>query len=68
MSAKRIAVVGKDCVACGNCADHCPFEAIGVYKGMRAVVDADMCRGCGFCEKACPAGVIDIVKREAESA
>lgn len=58
MSKKRVAQVGVDCVACGNCAKSCPFGAISVYRGVRAKVDARMCRGCGKCDIACPAGVI----------
>lgn len=68
MPAKKIASVGKGCVACGNCAKHCPFGAIAIYKGLYAVVDESHCRGCGKCVKACPADVIVCMEREAVSA
>lgn len=48
------------CVACGVCALQCAREAIDIYKGCYAVVDAMKCVGCGICEKACPAGSIRV--------
>lgn len=50
----------KRCVACGVCALQCPRQAIDIYRGCYAVVDATKCVGCGICEKACPAGSIKI--------
>lgn len=63
--AKKIAFVGRDCVACGCCEKVCPMSAIQVYLGVRAQVDGEKCVGCGKCEKACPAAVITITEREA---
>lgn len=68
MIMRRLAVVGDECVACGNCAKYCPFGAIELYKGMYAKVDAAKCRGCGKCVAACPADVMICKKREVESA
>lgn len=64
MPNKRIARVGPECVACGNCAKNCPFGAITIYKGLYAVVDDSICRGCAKCVAACPADVIICEKRE----
>lgn len=64
MKSKKLAVIDKECVACGNCVKYCPKQAITIYKGIRAVVDANNCVGCGRCENACPAGTISIVARE----
>ncbi len=64
MKKKRIAVVGRDCVACGTCIKVCPFGAILVPNGIRAVVDGEKCVGCSKCAKVCPASVIDIVSLE----
>ncbi|MDL2318456.1 4Fe-4S dicluster domain-containing protein [Eubacteriales bacterium OttesenSCG-928-A19] len=64
MIQKKIAAVGSWCVACGNCANYCPIQAIAVRRGVRAVVDDAKCVGCGRCEKACPASIITIVKRD----
>lgn len=56
--ARKTAVVGKDCVACGACAKVCPKGAISVRRGVAAQVDSAACIGCGKCAKECPAGVI----------
>ncbi|MGF7017882.1 NAD-dependent dihydropyrimidine dehydrogenase PreA subunit [Lachnospiraceae bacterium PF1-21] len=65
--AKRIAAIGKACVACGNCVSACPTGAISIYKGLKAVVDAACCVGCGKCEQVCPAGIIEIEERQGDS-
>lgn len=49
----------RDGVECGNCARHCPSEAIlMVDRGEGAVkvpsVNTDKCIGCGACEYLCP--------------
>lgn len=61
--AKRIASVGKDCVACGCCAKVCPRSAIQIVSGIIARVDSEKCVGCGKCEKVCPAAIITIAER-----
>lgn len=65
MLSRKIASVGRDCVACGCCARVCPKGAVQVAWGMFARVDQEECVGCGKCAKACPAAVIDIVERSA---
>ncbi len=60
---KYIAVVGKNCVACGACMKVCPRSAIEVKNGVKAVVDADLCVGCGLCVKTCPAGILEKKER-----
>lgn len=62
MIQKKVAMIGNRCVACGNCASHCPVRATTIDRGVRAVVDPAKCVGCGKCEKACPAGIITIGK------
>ena len=52
-------VAYRDGVQCGNCARHCPAEAIVMVdrgEGLAAVpsVNADKCVGCGACEYLCP--------------
>ncbi len=64
--AKRVARIGRECVACGCCALVCPKQAIIIYRGVSAQVDGEKCIGCGRCEKACPAGVIFMEQRERE--
>lgn len=61
---KRYAVVQDECVACGTCMHACLFGAITIEKGIRAVVDTNLCRGCTKCEQACPASVISMASKE----
>ena len=62
---KRIASIGKECVACGCCVKVCPRSAIQVHLGVIAQVDNEKCVGCGKCEKVCPAAIITISEQEA---
>ena len=62
---KRLAQVGRECVACGTCETVCPRTAIRVASGVTARVDGALCVGCGRCAKVCPADVIDMVERGA---
>lgn len=62
---KRLAQVGRECVACGTCVKVCPRTAIRVTSGVTARVDGALCVGCGRCAKVCPADVIDMVERGA---
>lgn len=50
-SSGYVAAVSEECTACGDCAEICPFDAIGIEEA--AVVDAAKCMGCGVCEDAC---------------
>ncbi len=61
---KNIAQVDNLCVACGTCIKVCPFGAIQIRDGIKAIIDLDKCVGCGKCQKICPASVIEIVARE----
>lgn len=61
---KRIASIGKNCVACGSCAKACPTGAATIYKGIKAVINANICVGCGKCLKACPAHIITLINKE----
>ena len=58
---KRLAQVGRECVACGTCVKVCPRTAIRVASGVTARVNGALCVGCGRCAKVCPADVIDMV-------
>lgn len=61
---KKLAVPNKMiCVACGVCLKACPKEAISIYKGCFAQVDAAKCVGCGLCARSCPAGCITVAER-----
>lgn len=60
---KKIAHIGKNCVACGVCAKVCPKEAVKIVDGIKASVDITLCIGCGICAKNCPAGIIELIER-----
>ena len=57
-----LCVVNRDGVSCGNCARHCPAEAITMvpknpddpYSLRTPAVIEDKCIGCGACEYLCP--------------
>lgn len=61
----RMANVDKtSCVACGECVNTCPRDAVSITKGCYAAVDLEKCAGCGLCQRSCPAGCITILDRE----
>lgn len=59
----KIAVIGRECVACGCCAAACPRKAIRILSGVIAQVNETCCVGCGICARICPAAVITIAER-----
>jgi MinD superfamily P-loop ATPase len=49
-----VAVIDPErCALCGDCAQHCRFEAIIEQEGLW-VVDPLACEGCGVCTLVCP--------------
>ena len=53
------------CIACGDCVELCPFEALtlGEYA---AVVDEDLCMGCGVCATHCVQEALTLVREPAK--
>ncbi|MCF0178573.1 MAG: 4Fe-4S binding protein [Bacteroidales bacterium] len=57
-------------VQCGNCARHCPAEAIQMVRKEGAAANAvripvvleEKCIGCGACENLCPSRPISAIK------
>ena len=47
----------KTCIACGNCAKSCPYQAVALASG-KAVIDKSACFGCGLCISRCPVRAI----------
>ncbi len=41
-----------ECIACGDCSEACPFEAIET-DGDSVIVDEAACMGCGVCVSVC---------------
>ena len=46
------------CIGCGNCEEHCRFDAIIQKNGY--VVDPFSCEGCGVCEAVCPVNAVSM--------
>ncbi|MBI5502603.1 MAG: FAD-dependent oxidoreductase [Deltaproteobacteria bacterium] len=53
-------VDARACIACGVCAEVCPWSIPRLRLGKRpaAVIHAGTCRACGLCAGACPAEAI----------
>jgi len=49
------------CIACGACAETCPFDALSVTEGALAI-ERDACMGCGVCVAACPQDALALVR------
>jgi Pyruvate/2-oxoacid:ferredoxin oxidoreductase delta subunit len=64
-SSFRALVAVDECLACGDCLDRCPMEAIEL--GDVAVVDGERCIGCGLCATTCPAQAVAL-ERVADAA
>ena len=50
-------IISEQCVACGNCREICPVEAIR-EGSPRYTIDADKCIDCGNCAGECPVDAI----------
>ncbi len=48
-----------ECVACGACAEACPFDALAV-EHEALTIDRNACMGCGVCVAACPRGALSL--------
>ncbi len=55
------AIESDDCVQCGECAEVCPSEAIGVDEQGEFSINEDSCTRCGLCAEACPSEAINRV-------
>jgi len=54
------AIIGEDCIGCGECAKYCQFDAIEMSsfsdngkEKERAQIISERCFGCGICESKC---------------
>ena len=65
---RGLCVVHTDGVECGNCADHCPAEAIRMVPAadgrLYPEVERALCIGCGRCEYVCPASPLSAIHVE----
>lgn len=49
------------CIGCGDCVPACPFGAIEIDEGKKAIINPTLCKGCGMCTPVCPTDAIDLV-------
>jgi len=50
-----------ECVACGACAEACPFGALTVEGGV-LTIDEAACMGCGICVAKCPQDALSLAR------
>ena len=58
ISGNEAVIRSNDCIACGQCAELCRFEAVR-QEGEHYSVDPLRCEGCGVCAALCPQQAID---------
>jgi ferredoxin len=62
VSSGYIAQVDTDlCIGCGECAEKCQFQALGVVDFYNQI-DAARCMGCGVCVSQCQHGAIRLAR------
>ncbi len=52
--------ITEKCIACGKCAEVCPFAAIS--EGSPYKINPELCDECGTCYQVCPAKAIELPK------
>ncbi len=62
-SGREAIVRPADCTGCGQCQQHCRFEAIQADNNGTYRIDPAGCEGCGVCVHFCPANAIDFPER-----
>ncbi len=57
----------EDCVKCGDCFQHCKFNAVQIEKKESEIkkfyINPLLCEGCGVCVRFCKAKAIDFSER-----
>ena len=58
----RAMVDDNTCDGCGDCVEHCHFDALSVPDDL-CVVDPEPCMGCGLCAAACLLDALSLLRR-----
>jgi MinD superfamily P-loop ATPase len=68
VAGKEARILAARCSACGQCAEHCRFEAIHTTQSETGrivyAVDPVACEGCGHCARVCSSNAVDMVAAE----
>lgn len=54
---KSYVIDEENCTQCGQCLEHCQFDAISNHDGVHTIGPFS-CEGCGLCSRICPADAI----------
>jgi len=57
----------EECIACGNCVETCPINAIKMVDNNgedKPQIDKEFCLGCGVCSSQCTNNALQLVTRE----
>ena len=52
----------ESCIACGDCIERCPMEALALNND-HLIFNDILCIGCGLCSSACPTGALRLEPR-----
>jgi Na+-translocating ferredoxin:NAD+ oxidoreductase subunit B len=64
----RAVIDPEECVACGECIERCPVDAIAEDEDndKKSLVEREKCIGCGVCVIGCPTDAIELEPVSAE--
>lgn len=51
------------CIACGECVEICPMEALTMDDSRSIMFEQKRCIGCGLCVSACPSEAVKMVQK-----
>jgi len=63
ISGERAWIDPQVCTECGECIEHCRFEAIDPSFRVRD----ELCEGCALCSHVCPVGAVQMLERHCGS-
>jgi MinD superfamily P-loop ATPase len=67
IAGKQARIALQRCNACGDCAEHCRFDAIHLQTETGHsvyMVDPTACEGCGLCTRVCASMAVELIDAE----